>query len=114
MSLRVDANIVGSVLNRTVASVRSGAVRTVRFGREKPGGGAASAAPRYSDRKHQQWMLWSYAVYPELCIGGSTPHRASHHACPPKKEWRYLNGHSTILAGIGRCPRSSRATCSRC
>ena len=49
MSARVNANVVSVVLNRTVANVRHGAVRTVCFGMEKPGGGAASAAPRGRD-----------------------------------------------------------------
>ena len=39
---RVNGNVVSSSLNRAVANVRRGAVRTVRFGREKPRPGSGS------------------------------------------------------------------------
>ena len=42
-SARVNANVVGGVLNRAVANVRLGAVRTVCFGREEPRPAAATA-----------------------------------------------------------------------
>ena len=44
VKVNCNANVVSSVLNRTVANDRCGAFRAVRFGMEKPRPAAATAA----------------------------------------------------------------------